>query len=175
MLHLSRRLGNIHTTLELLRQTTQWQDEGRLDEVTVEEREARKSRLRLSTLQGRDVGLQLPRGTELQDGDVFALEEDGGGVLIRIALQEVMVLTPRSTLGTQERWAWAIRLGHVLGNQHWPIAVEGEQILTPVAVDRAVMETVLNTHHLTQYFSIHYERRSWPREESHHPWTTPRS
>lgn len=172
MLYLRQRLGNIHTTPELLQQTVQWQDEGRLDEVTIEERETRKGRLRVSTLRGRDAGIQLPRGAELQDGDVFANEDDGGGVLIRLALQEVMVLTPRTMLNPQERWAWAIRLGHVLGNQHWPVAVAGEQILTPVALDRAVMETVLKTHHLTQYFAIHYERRSWPREESHHSWTT---
>ncbi len=171
MLYLRQRLGNIHTSPELLQQTALWQDEGRLDEITVEERETRKSRLRVSTLRGHDAGIQLPRGAELQDGDVFA-NEDGGGVLIRIALQEVMVLTPYPGLDAQERWAWAIRLGHVLGNQHWPVAVAGEQILTPVTVDRAVMETVLKTHHLTRYFAIHYERRSWPKEESHHPWTT---
>src|SRR4029077_15000765 len=129
-----------------------------------------KSRLRLVTNTGREIGLILPRGAELADGDVFAVEEDDSRVLIRIALQEVMVLTPSETLQASERWAWAVRLGHVLGNQHWPIAVVGEQIFTPVTVDRAVMETVLTTHLITEHFTIHYERRSWPKEEGSSRW-----
>lgn len=171
MLHLSHRLGNVHTSPMLQEQTTEWRREGNLDEVTIEERAARKSRLRLLTNAGREIGLIVPRGTELRDGDVFALGEDAGRLLIHIALQEVLVLTPYANLHDHERWAWAVRLGHVLGNQHWPVAVVGEQILTPVTVDRAVMETVLTTHHLTEHFTIHYEQRSWPKDEGSHSWT----
>jgi urease accessory protein len=171
MLHLSFRLGNVHINSEFKDQTLQWQKAGLLDEMTIEERDARKSRLRLHTAKGRDIGVTLPRGSAIEDGDVFAVEEDGSRVLVHIALQEVMVLTPRETLVSHERWAWAVRLGHVLGNQHWPVAVVGEQILTPVTVDRAVMETVLKTHHLTDYFLIHYERRSWPKDEGNTQWT----
>ena len=58
--------------------------------------------------------------------------------------------------------------GHVLGNQHWPVAVVGEQILVPVALDRAVMETVLRTHRMTDYFQIQYERRAWPQDQKDH-------
>lgn len=172
MLHLSHRLGNIHTSPTLKDQTARWQEEGLLDEMTIEERDAHKSRLRLHTNKGRDIGVILPRGGEIEDGDVFTVEEDESRILIHIALQEVMVLTPLATLPSHERWAWAIRLGHVLGNQHWPIAVVGEQILTPVTVDRAVMEIVLKTHRLDDRFLIHYERRSWPREEGNTQWTT---
>jgi len=171
MLHLSHRLGNIHTNPELRSDVEQQRAMDTLDEVTIEESAARKSRLRLHTVKGQELGLIMPRGVELQDGDVFALAEDASTVLIHIALQEVMVLTPREYLHAQERWQWAVRLGHVLGNQHWAVAVIGEQILTPVTVDRAVMETVLGAHHITKYFTIHYERRSWPKEEAQ-PWTT---
>ena len=171
MLHISRRLGNIHLSPELQRHIAQWRDEDLLDEVTIDERDARKSRLRLSTLKGQEIGLLLPRGAELLEGDVFAVEEENSKVLIHISLQEVMVLTPLASLHPQERWAWAVRLGHVLGNQHWPVAVAGEQIFTPVTVDRAVMEAVLRTHHVIEHFSIHYERRSWPKEDGKHQWT----
>ena len=171
MLHISHRLGNIHTSLTLQGQAIEWRNEGKLDEIIIDERDARKSRLRLFTNTGREIGLILSRGTELTDGDVFAMQEDESRVLIRIALQEVMVLTPSDTLQALERWAWAVRLGHVLGNQHWPVAVVGEQIFTPVTVDRAVMETVLTTHRITEHFTFHYERRSWPKENSSQ-WTT---
>ena len=171
MLHLSHYLGNIHTNPALRLDIEQWRAMEILDEVTIEERAARKSRLRLHTVKGQELGLILPRRVELQDGDVFALAEDASKVIVHIALQEVMVLTPYEHLHTQERWRWAVRLGHVLGNQHWPVAVVGEQILTPVTVERAVMETVLSAHHITEQFTIHYERRSWPKEEAQ-PWTT---
>lgn len=172
MRHISHRLGNVHTSLDLRTQIERWREEGTLDDVTIEERDARKSRHRLHTSTGREFGLILPRGAELQDGDLFAVAEDGGRVLIHIALQEVMVLTPHEQVYAADRWQWAVRLGHVLGNQHWPVAVVGEQILTPVTVDRAVMETVLNTHHVTEHFTIHYERRSWPKTEESYQWTT---
>jgi urease accessory protein len=156
----------------LRKQTERWRAEGALDEVTIEERNARKSRQRLHTSKGRELGLILPRGVELQEGDVFAIEEDGGRLIVHIALQEVMVLTPLLDQQDEERWQWAVRLGHVLGNQHWPVAVIGEQILTPVTVDRIVMETVLSTHHLTEHFTIQYERRAWPKTKETPQWTT---
>lgn len=162
MLRLGQRLGNIHTDPELRARVGMWRQEGQLDEVTVEEREARKSRLRLQTVKGRELGLLQPRDAVLAAGDIFALDGEQGGVLIHFALQEVMVLVPRPCSSGVERLRRAVRLGHVLGNQHWPTAVVGEEILVPVALDRAVMETVLRTHHLLDHFSIHYEQRSWP-------------
>jgi urease accessory protein len=173
MLYITRRLGNIHTHPDLSTQAACWKEQGSLDEVTIDERDAHKSRLRLRTHAGRDLGLLLPRGAMLADGDVFAVEEEVGGVLVHIALQEVMVLSPVAGMSDEERLSWAVRLGHVLGNQHWPVAVVGEQVLTTVTIDRAVMETVLRTHHITEHFSIRYERRAWPEAAGGHSWTTP--
>ena len=173
MQRLHHRLGNIHTDPALATCVAQWQQAGLLDEVTIDEREAYKSRLRLYTLQGRELGLLLQRGVRLADGDLFALDGEDGGVLIHLSLQEVMVLTPLPCASETERLDRAVRLGHVLGNQHWPIAVVGEQVLVPVSIDRAVMETVLKTHHLLDCFSVHYEQRAWPQETGERSWTTP--
>ena len=82
-----------------------------------------------------------------------------------------MVLTLRPGLPTEEQHHWLVRLGHVLGNQHWPIANGDDAVLVPVTLDRAVMETVLRTHHLLDQFTIRYEQRSWPKST----WTTPHS
>lgn len=169
-MRLSQLLGNIHTNPVLATQVAVWKQEGRLDEVTIEEREAHKNRLRLHTVKGRELALLLPRGTVLAAGDVFALEGKTGGVLVHIALQEIMVLAPLPSTNPVERLRWAVRLGHVLGNQHWPVAVVGEQVLVPVTLDRAVMETVLKTHRLTDHFSVQYEQRPWPKEEGNVLW-----
>ena len=168
MLRVSHPLGNIHTDSALADQVSHWQQTTQLEEITLDERDAQKSRLRVQTLSRRELGLILPRGMTLTDGDVFALAGQAGGVLVHISLQEVMVLTPLAPAGptdTAEQLQQAVRLGHVLGNQHWPIAVVGGQILVPVSLDRTVMETVLRTHHMTDYFQIQYERRPWPQDQ----------
>lgn len=172
MQSLSRQLGNIHHDPQLQAQVAAWRHQGRLGEVTVDERDARKGRLRIMTDQGQEYGLVLARGTALTSGDVFSLDGEDGGVLISLSLQELMMLTFRPDLSTEERIRWAIRVGHVLGNQHWPVAMVGEHICTPVTIDRVVMETVLKTHHVTDYCTIHYEQRAWPSEDGHHVWTT---
>ena len=75
------------------------------------------------------------------------------------------MLTLRPGLPPGEQHHWLVRLGHVLGNQHWPIASVDEAVLVPVTLDRAVMETVLRTHHLLDQFTVRYERRSWPKAD----------
>ncbi len=171
MLRISHRLGNIHQDSDLAAQVTQWEHTHQLEEVTLNEREAQKSRLRLQTSTGQELGLVLPRGTEIADGDIFAFTDREGGLLVHLALQEVMVLTLRPGLSPSEQHHWLVRLGHVLGNQHWPIVSVNEAVLVPVSLDRAVMETVLRTHHLLDPFTIRYEQRSWPKST----WTTPHS
>ena len=172
---LSRCLGNIHHDPALQARVTAWRHQGRLGEATIDERDARKGRLRIFTDQGQEYGLVLARGTALTSGDVFSLDVEDGGVLIALSRQELMMLTLRHDLSTEERVRWAVRVGQVLGNQHWPVAMVGEHICTPVTIDRAVMETVLKTHHVTDYCTIHYEQRAWPSEDGHHVWTTPHS
>lgn len=171
MLRVSHRLGNIHTDQKLAATVRQWQQTGQLEEINIEERHAHKSRFRLHTASGREIGFVLPRGITIADGDVFGIKDEAGGLLVHLSLQEVMVLSLQPHIDAAEHLQWAVRLGHVLGNQHWPIAVVGEQILVPVTLDRAVMETVLRTHHLTERFSVHYEQRAWPQEKQQ-PWTT---
>ncbi len=164
MLRVSHRLGNIHTDRKLATTVREWQQTGQLEEIYIEERHAHKSRFRLLTAGKREIGFVLPRGTTIADGDVFGLKDEAGGLLVHISLQEVMVLSPQPHTDAAEGLKWAVRLGHVLGNQHWPIAVVGEQILVPVTLGRAVMETVLRTHHLTERFTLHYEQRAWPQD-----------
>lgn len=169
MLRIGERLGNIHTSPEIADQVNHWRQTTQLEEISLDERDAQKSRLRVQTASGHDLGLVLARGTTLSEGDVFVLAGGDGGVLVHIRLQEVMILTPAADADPAERLQRAVRLGHVLGNQHWPLALVGEQILVPVSLDRAVMETVLRTHHMTDYFRIRYEHRAWPRDRMDTP------
>jgi urease accessory protein len=172
MQSLNQRVGNIHHDPALRARVATWQDHGQLEEVTIDERDAHKGRLRIFTNKGREYGLILMRGTVLTSGDVFVRAGEDGGVLISLSVQELLVLTFRSDLSSEEKLRWAVRVGHVLGNQHWSVSMIGEQICTPVTIDRVVMETVLKTHHVTDYCTIRYEQRVWPTDERNHTWTT---
>ncbi|MDE6792933.1 MAG: urease accessory protein UreE, partial [Muribaculaceae bacterium] len=39
-------------------------------------------------------------------------------------------------------------LGHAIGNQHWPAVVKGTKVYVPLTVDKKVMLSVMETHHI---------------------------
>jgi len=42
----------------------------------------------------------------------------------------------------------SLELGHAIGNQHWPAVVKGTKVYVPMTVDRKVMLSVMDTHHI---------------------------
>ncbi|MGA0533017.1 hypothetical protein [Hansschlegelia sp. KR7-227] len=91
-------------------------------ELTSEERASPHFSAR--TLGGRQVRVSLPRGTELQDGDVL-LREGALAVVVRAAAEKLLWLTPR---GNDVEWRAAC---YQLGNLHRPARFLAEGILTP--------------------------------------------
>ena len=75
-----------------------------------------KSRLKVSLNSGEEVGLILPRGTVLKEGDVVATES---GDLIQIAAAAETV----STVNTDDAHL-LLRIAYHLGNRHVPLQVE---------------------------------------------------
>ena len=41
-----------------------------------------------------------------------------------------------------------MELGHAIGNQHWPAVVKGTKVYVPLTVDKKVMLSVMETHHI---------------------------
>lgn len=110
---------------------------------------AQKSRLVATGSLGNTYAISLDRGRRLSDGDIiYYSAEEGLAVVIRIALDEVMVLTlDPERMGSVERLLTsAVELGHALGNQHWPAVVRGAQVFVPMSIDRKVMESVMKSH-----------------------------
>jgi len=98
--------------------------------LTWEER--RWTRRRVVTSSGREVGLALPTGSVLQPGDIVAVETDWY-LQIEARPEPVLAVTPRN----REE---AIRLAFDVGNRHFPLAVEGADLLVP---DDTAMEQLL--------------------------------
>jgi urease accessory protein len=141
-------LGNLAEDARLRDLHRRWQAEGRVETVALTPLDAQKGRLRIQTDKGTPLGLSLGRGTALRDGDVLYLDEPQARMIVaRLMPEEVLVITVKPAAAA-DLVRVAVQLGHVLGNQHWPVKIEGMSVYIPVSVDRKVMETVLKTYDL---------------------------
>jgi urease accessory protein len=76
------------------------------------------------TVSGRSVRVSLPRGTDLQDGDVLAIEGDWA-VVVTAAEEDLLLIQP----GNDAIHWWAAC--YQLGNLHRPARFLDDGILTP--------------------------------------------
>lgn len=72
---------------------------------------------------GRSLRVSLPRGSELNDGDVLALDGDVA-VVVRAAPEPLILVRPASPLD------WGVA-GFQLGNLHRPVRFGDDAMLTP--------------------------------------------
>lgn len=143
-------LGNLGTDAALAREAADWgaPGAGRVEHVDLDVWQAQKARLRVTGDAGTELGFDLPRGTVLADGDVL-LRDAARRHMVVVRLQSREVLAVRLSAQAPERMVeTALKLGHLLGNQHWPVRLVGDTAYVPVLIDRRVMETVLRTHAL---------------------------
>ncbi len=154
MIRVDTVIGNLHDGYELPVQFEQ-------DVLWLSRWDAQKRRLRKKSVGGRDLALALVRAGELRDGDVLALDRDAA-VVARIEAGEVLVFTVDPTepsrdpghvgAETQSVSVRALRLGHVLGNQHWPMRIRQDgdhvEVVVPLTIDRRVVDAVVRSHRL---------------------------
>jgi urease accessory protein len=142
-------LGNLGEDARLRDLHQRCQAAGGAEALELTPLEAQKGRLRTVSGKGTPLGLSLGRGTVLRDGDVLYLNEAEGRMIVaRLKPEEVLIITVKPAASPAELLRVAVQLGHVLGNQHWPVKIEGTSVYVPVSVDKKVMETVLKTYDL---------------------------
>ncbi len=95
----------------------------RRDTLCLTWEERRWTRKRVVTTGGREVGLALPTGSLLKPGDILAVEADWY-LEIEGRPEPVLAVTPRSR-------DEAIRIAFDVGNRHFPLAMEGDDLLVP--------------------------------------------
>ncbi|QKI89844.1 urease accessory protein UreE [Thiomicrorhabdus xiamenensis] len=94
------------------------QDDLNLGTLTLSFSQREKSRLKASLDSGEEVGLFLPRGTVLREGDVLS-NQQGESVVVKAALESVSTITAPDT-------HLLLRIAYHLGNRHVPLQVEPE-------------------------------------------------
>ena len=120
-----------------------------IDDLTLDQWEAQKSRFRKYTQGQTELAVSLDRNVHLHDGDILHWDEARRlAIVVRIRLKQVMVIQLQELLthSSQEILRTSIELGHALGNQHWPAIVKDTHIFVPLTVDQKVMESVMKTH-----------------------------
>ena len=105
--------------------------------VVLSNTERRRSRVRTTTVDGRDLGVVVAR--DLADGDVL-VTEDGTPIVVELEGIEALVL---DLGGVELLPAKALELGHALGNRHWDLALRGEEALFPVRTSRERTEAIV--------------------------------
>lgn len=95
-----------------------------IDPLVLSSEERASGHFTAETAAGRTVRVSLPRGTELQDGDVL-LKEGQWAVVVRAAEEDLLLIRPKDD---PLEWSTA---GYQLGNLHRPARFLPDGILTP--------------------------------------------
>jgi len=135
-------IGNRHDDPDLEKRIAEHERAGTLERVLIESGERKKSRLRVETDSGTDLGIVVG-DDELRSGDVLFVDEAGAAVVVFETREALVVELPPADESTT---ASAVEFGHRVGNQHWDIAVEGGAVYVPLDVERRIIEDVLGPY-----------------------------
>ncbi|MDE7413719.1 MAG: urease accessory protein UreE [Muribaculaceae bacterium] len=143
----SEILGNMNRDAE-------WKEklaDADIDYIFLDQWTAQKSRFLTKGTSGEEYPVALKRHTQVVDGDVIDFNpETKKAAVLKIELNPVLVIdlgsladqTPETIIRR------SVELGHAIGNQHWPAVVKGTKVYVPLTVDKKVMLSVMETHHL---------------------------
>lgn len=121
------------------------------DYVFLDQWTAQKSRFLGKGVSGVEYPVALKRHTQVVDGDIIAYNPEAHtAVALRIDLSPVLVISLDALADKNPDLIIrrSVELGHAIGNQHWPAVVKGTKVYVPLTVDKKVMLSVMETHHL---------------------------
>ena len=127
-------------------------------ELVLDQWTAQKSRFVATDANGEEYAIALKRNEKVNDGDIIHYHpETKKAIIIRIELSPVLVmdLSGLASKDWRDITRISIELGHAIGNQHWPAVVKGTKVYVPLTVDKKVMQSVMDTHHI-EGISYHF-------------------
>jgi len=150
-------VGNVERDPDLAAEIDAHEQAGTLETIVLDDTERKRSRLRVSTDAGTDLGVLVDQ-PELVAGDVLLCNDDRA-VIVAFEQREAFVI---EFAAAEAAVSTGVELGHRIGNQHWDIAVDGARIYVPVDADRAIIENVLGPYipesAATRYETVDAER-----------------
>lgn len=134
--------------------TPEWKEklkEADIEYIYLDQWTAQKSRFLAKGDKGNEYAIALKRHSQVVDGDIiFYSPEENKAVVLRIELSPVLVIEMGALAqkDPQTIIRISVELGHAIGNQHWPAVVKGTRVYVPLTVDKKVMLSVMETHHI---------------------------
>lgn len=122
-----------------------------VENVFLDQWTAQKSRFLGKGDKDNEYPIALKRHSQIADGDIIYYNPDEKkAVVLRLALSPVLVIDMSGLEGKspEEIIRISVELGHAIGNQHWPAVVKGTKVYVPLTVDKKVMLSVMETHHI---------------------------
>ena len=98
------------------------------EKLQISRHDLEKNRLRRTTDEGTDVAIILERGSKLQHGDI--LKRDESFVVIEQIPEKVITVKTRG-----DSFELLVLLGHIIGNRHRPISLEGRSVIFPIQAE----------------------------------------
>lgn len=142
----SEILGNIHEP--------KWKDqlaELDVEYIPLDQWTAQKSRFLAKSECGNEYPIALKRQTQVVDGDIVFYDKEKKHIaVLKLELNPVLIIDMSSIAShsPEDIIRRSLELGHAIGNQHWPAVIKGTKIYVPLTVDKKVMLSVMDTHHL---------------------------
>ncbi len=139
-------IGNLHST--------EWHERlhnADIESLYLDQWTAQKSRFLAKSDKGNEYPVALKRHSQIIDGDILYYNpEERKAIVLRLDLSPVLVidLSAIKDKSAEEMIRISVELGHAIGNQHWPAVVKGTKVYVPLTVDKKVMLSVMETHHL---------------------------
>ena len=99
------------------------------ERLKISRMELEKRILRRKTDRGTDVGLNLDPGVKLRNGDII---KNGDTKIIVEQLPEKIIIVK---LKNKKMADVMVLLGHIIGNRHRPISIQGDEISFPIQAD----------------------------------------
>lgn len=122
-----------------------------IDYIFLDQWTAQKSRFLGKGLSGKEYPIALARHSQIADGDIVEYDpETNTAIVLKIELSPVLVvdLSGIENLSPAHIIRISLELGHAIGNQHWPAVVKDTKVYVPLTVDKKVMLSVMETHHI---------------------------
>ena len=127
--------GNVHEDDALHAAYHDHEDAGTLERVVVDRTTRRRSRFRTTTESGTDLGVVVGTSEGLAPGDVLAVDSDERLFVVEFEQEEAVVVELPEGEGDAETLAAAVAFGHLVGNKHWDLAVDGGEVYVRVGAD----------------------------------------
>ena len=123
MLSLTSIVGNIFTEngSQILKGKT-------FEKLQIPRHDLEKNRLRRTTDKGTDIAIILERGTKLHHGDI--LKQGENFIIIDQTPEKVITVKTK-----EDSYELLVLLGHIIGNRHRPISLEGRSVTFPIQAE----------------------------------------